>query len=352
MPSDSPTTSGKRQIPWWRDQLNLLVPCSLLAMLFTFFGMGPLWLQLLYSNGIGLTMRTTIRWLQRRHPTQSMTLHTVIALALAGLLWFGVPMGWTWWQFSAAGKEFKPGFDLSLLGIVAVVSLAMTAFYYLLDQKHQLQQQLMQTALKQSEQEKQLLEQQLKLLQSQIEPHFLFNTLANVQALIRIEPQQASQMLAALTTLLRQSLDQTRTQLVPLADEISFSRAYLQIQQIRLGERLQLDWQQSDDLPLHLQIPPVLLQPLIENALQHGIEPLRSGGQLQVRLFVEQQKLCCVLINSMLPVTSADTPDNFKGHGIGLSNTRARLQQRYGAMSALTLTLADHQAIARLEIPL
>jgi hypothetical protein len=228
----------------------------------------------------------------------------------------------------------------------------MTAFYYLLDQKHQLQQQLMQTALKQSEQEKQLLEQQLKLLQSQIEPHFLFNTLANVQALIRIEPQQASQMLAALTTLLRQSLDQTRAQLVPLADELSFSRAYLQIQQIRLGERLQLDWQQSDDLPLQLPVPPVLLQPLIENALQHGIEPLRSGGQLQVRLFVEAQKLCCVLINSMPSVATVQAPDGRRDHGIGLSNTRTRLQQRYGDLAGLTLTLADQQAMVRLEIPL
>lgn len=352
MSSDSAPDLSKTQPPFWRDQLNLFVPCSAFALLFVLFGMGPWWLQLLYSNGIGLTMRTTIRWLQRRHPTQSMTLHTVIALALAGLLWFGVPMGWTWWQFSAAGKEFKPGFDLSLLGIVAVVSVAMTTFYYLLDQKHQLQQQLMQTALKQSEQEKQLLEQQLKLLQSQIEPHFLFNTLANVQALIRLEPQQASQMLAALTTLLRQSLDQTRAQLVPLADELSFSRAYLQIQQIRLGERLQLDWQQSDDLPLQMPVPPVLLQPLLENALQHGIEPVRSGGQLQVRLFVEQQKLCCVLTNTVPAVTDSQLPEGHKGQGIGFSNTRARLQQRYGNLSTLTLTLAEQQAIVRLEIPL
>lgn len=352
MSFDSAKPMTQHQIPFWRDQLNLILPCSALALLFVFFGMGPWWLQLLYSNGIGFTMRTTIRWLQRQYPSHSMIVHTVLALALAGLLWFGLPIGWTWWQFNAAGQEFALGYDWSLLGIVLLVSLAMTAFYYLLDQKHQLQQQLMQTALKQSEQEKQLLEQQLKLLQSQIEPHFLFNTLANIQALIRIKPQQASQMLAALTTLLRQSLDQTRTQLVPLADEISFSHAYLQIQQIRLGERLQLDWQQSDDLPLQLQVPPVLLQPLLENALQHGIEPQRSGGQLQVRLFVEQQKLCCVLINSMPPVSSGNVPDGRQNHGIGLSNTRARLQQRYGAQSALTLTLADHQAIVRLEIPL
>ena len=159
-------------------------------------------------------------------------------------------------------------------------------------------------------------------------------------------------MLAALTTLLRQSLDQTRAQLVPLADELSFSRAYLQIQQIRLGERLQLDWQQNDDLPLQLPVPPVLLQPLLENALQHGIEPVRSGGQLQVRLFVAQQKFCCELRNSMPPVASAEVPDGRHDHGIGLSNTRARLSQRYGDLARLTLTLAEQQAIVRLEIPL
>ena len=139
---------------------------------------------------------------------------------------------------------------------------------------------------------------------------------------------------------------------MPLADEISFSRAYLQIQQIRLGERLQLDWQQSDDLPLQMPVPPVLLQPLLENALQHGIEPVRSGGQLKIRLFVEQQKFCCVLTNTVPAVTDSQLPEGHKGQGIGFSNTRARLQQRYGNLSTLTLTLAEQQAIVRLEIPL
>ena len=87
MPSDSPPVHCKGQPPFWRDQLNLIVPCSLLALLFTLFGMGPLWLQLVYANGIGLTMRTTIRWLQRNKPALSMTLNTLLALALAGLLW-------------------------------------------------------------------------------------------------------------------------------------------------------------------------------------------------------------------------------------------------------------------------
>jgi hypothetical protein len=90
----------------------------------------------------------------------------------------------------------------------------------------------------------------------------------------------------------------------------------------------------------------------LENALQHGIEPVRSGGQLQVRLFVEQQKFCCVLSNSIPSVTDSQPHVSHKGQGIGLSNTRARLQQRYGDLSCLTLTLAEHQAIVRLEIPL
>lgn len=366
MPSETNRETIQPALPWWRDTLNLLIPCSLLGCVLWLFGIGTLWLQLLISNGIGLTMRTSIRWMQQRWPQQSIWRHAVQAILLVLLLWFGLPSIWLQLRHDLT-LQISP----TMLLLFVIISGAMTVFYYLLDQKHQLQQALIQAELTQTQQEKQLLQQQLRLLQSQIEPHFLFNTLANIQALIRVEPKQAGQMLAALTTLLRQSLSQSRADAISLADEISFSQAYLQIQQIRFGSRLQLDWQQSADLPLQLPIPPLLLQPLLENAIQHGIEPLRANGVLQVRLTAEPHKLVCRIGNSVPAaiatepalsqsaskpsedIASADRPVQRQDHGIGLSNTRARLQQLFGDRALLQLTRPQADWVeVHLEIPL
>ena len=350
-------------MPFWRDSLNLLLPCSLLAVALWLFGIGSLWLQLLISNGIGLTMRTSIRWMQRRWPAQSIWRHTTQALLLVLLLWFAAPALWLQLRHDLT-LQISP----TMLVLFVMISGAMTVFYYLLDQKHQLQQALIQAELTQTRQEKQLLQQQLKLLQSQIEPHFLFNTLANVQALIRLEPKQASQMLAALTTLLRQSLSQSRADTITLADEIRFSQAYLQIQQIRFAQRLTVQWQQSDDVPLQQQVPPLLLQPLLENALQHGIEPNRGDGTLQVQLSVHANTLCCCIRNTVPEPGASDqavvsppapdpitaTPDSGRrDHGIGLGNTRQRLQQHYGEQATLQLSRSTPGWVTvSLEIPL
>lgn len=359
MSSEVQPVSCKTALPWWRDTLNLLVPCSLLGFALWLFGLGSLWLQLLVSNGIGLTMRTSIRWMQQRWPQQSIWRHTAQALMLVMLLWFGLPALWLHWQYN-----FTLQISPTMILLFVLISSAMTVFYYLLDQKHQLQQALIQAELTQTRQEKQLLQQQLRLLQSQIEPHFLFNTLANIQALIRIEPKQAGQMLAALTTLLRQSLSQSRADTIPLADEISFSRAYLQIQQIRLGERLQLDWQQSANLPLQHAIPPLLLQPLLENAIQHGIEPMRGAGQLQVLISATPQQLICKIANSApqappSPANDVATTEALNNtsprqdHGIGLSNTRERLAQHFAGKASLQLHSPRPGWVeVQLEIPL
>ena len=356
-----PCAQPQPAVPFWRDMLNLLIPCSVLAVVLWLCGIGTLWLQLLISNGIGLTMRSSIRLMQRRWPAQSVWRHTAQALLLVLLLWLLLPMLWLQ-TFHNLQLRITPVMVLLFI----IICLVMTVFYYLLDQKHQLQQALIKAELTQTQQEKQLLQQQLKLLQSQIEPHFLFNTLANVQALIRLEPKQASQMLAALTTLLRQSLSQSRADTIPLADELRFSQAYLQIQQIRFGDRLQLQWQQQSDLPLQLQVPPLLLQPLLENALQHGIEPNRGTGQLQIELSSDNNKLCCRIANTVPPAASAsasatESTDSTKppaerprqDHGIGLSNTRQRLVQHYADKATLQLTYPTADwVVVSLELPL
>lgn len=361
MPSESDPVA--RSFPsvfaFWREQLNLIVPCTIVGLFFWLLGIGPLWLQLLYANGIGYTVRSLIRLLRRIKPQWSMARNTGCSLALVGLIWYLLPLSWYFWQSSPVGQRFIASFNLQLLLIILLVSVAMSYFYYVIEHRHHLQQALLEAALKQTEQDKQLLHQQLKLLQSQIEPHFLFNTLANVQALIRTDQKQASQMLAALTTLLRQSLSQTRVELIALVDELTFSRAYVQIQQIRLGERLHVDWEQAPDLPLQQLVPPLMLQPLLENALQHGIEPVRGPGRLAIRVYCAEQRLTILVINSA-PCGDTTTEQTTRkrtcerdDHGIGMSNMLTRLQLHYGNTASLQLSRpTSGQVQVRLEIPL
>lgn len=186
---------------------------------------------------------------------------------------------------------------------------------------------------------------QLTLLQAQIEPHFLFNTLSNVVGLIDTDAAAARQMLLDLTTLLRTSLARTRQPVVTLAEELDLLRAYLGIMGVRMATRL--EWRidaPPDTLAAHL--PPLLVQPLVENAIHHGLEPKATGGQLTIR---------CRRLNDMLEIEVGDNGQGFSGNrgdGTGLTNVRKRLTATCG--SAATLTLAAGEAggtVARLRLP-
>ena len=210
-------------------------------------------------------------------------------------------------------------------------------------------------------QQKLLLETELKLLQAQIEPHFLFNTLSNIVGLIRQTPEAAEKSLLNLTTLLRSSLQSTRRAVVTLDDELDFVRAYLEIQSIRIPERLRyefrpaglLEEKSAQDSILQLQLPPVLLQPIVENAIVHGIEPSESGGQVIIEVSVR---------NNYLLITIADTGVGISEHapnakdndisGTGLSNVRQRLHASYG--DAADMTISENSpsgVVVQLSIP-
>ena len=175
---------------------------------------------------------------------------------------------------------------------------------------------------------------QLALLQAQIEPHFLFNTLANVQSLIGRDPARANAMLASLNHYLRGSLRRTRVATSTLAEELDLCEALLKIASIRLEDRLRYAFEianEARDLPL----PPLLLQPLVENAVRHGIEPSVSGGEILIR---------ATLTNGMLALDVTDsgaglahgTAGALHG-GVGLNNVRLRLKSLYGERGRLDI---------------
>jgi two-component system, LytTR family, sensor kinase len=179
--------------------------------------------------------------------------------------------------------------------------------------------------------EAELRESQLQLLKSQLQPHFLFNTLNAVNALIYEDPKAADRTLTRLGDLLRMTLAVGSAQVIPLAFELEFIRAYLEIQQTRLGDRL--SW--SIDAPEMLNdaaVPTLLLQPLVENAVLHGIAPLVRGGAITVEVARD---------TDMLHITIADTGAGVAANvreRIGLSNVRQRLQQLYGREHTLTIS--------------
>lgn len=191
------------------------------------------------------------------------------------------------------------------------------------------------------------LETELRLLQAQIEPHFLFNTLGNVVSLVRSDPARAEATLLNLARLLRTSLQRTRSAVGTLGDELELVTAYLEIQQVRMGERLR--W--TVDVPPGLRtlaFPPMLLQPLVENAVLHGVEPKIEGGTVAISARCAAGMLCVDVTD-----TGAGLDAIGSSGGIGLANVRERLEALYGRSADLDVTgTPDGGVSAALRLPL
>jgi len=193
--------------------------------------------------------------------------------------------------------------------------------------------------------EKQVLEARLKLMQAQIEPHFLFNTLANVQHLVEADPPLAGRTLESLITYLRAALPEMREGATNLGREAAMARAYLEIQEIRMGKRLRFQVDVPDSVRT-LVFPPMMLLTLIENALKHGIDPLQQGGEIKVSAEV---------VDGLLQVSVADTGQGLlqsNGMGVGLENIRERLRTLYGKSAKLCLEEnSPRGVVARITVP-
>ncbi|CAM3834938.1 sensor histidine kinase [Roseateles saccharophilus] len=192
-------------------------------------------------------------------------------------------------------------------------------------------------------------EAQLKLLQGQIEPHFLFNTLANVQSLIDFDPERAKLMLERFTDYLRASLGQLRGDATTLAQEFAMLEAYLGLMQLRMGERLKVELALPAELG-GIEVPPLLAQPLVENAIHHGLEPKIAGGTVAVSARRVDGRLWIEVADDG---QGLDGPKRRGGNGVALGNIRARLAARFGPSATLDLLPRDGGGtLARIQIPL
>ena len=184
--------------------------------------------------------------------------------------------------------------------------------------------------------QRQATEARLRLLESQLEPHMLFNTLANLRALIVLDPEQAQAMLDQLISFLRSTLNASRTNRHALSAEFARLADYLSLMQVRMGKRLQTRLDLPEDLA-DAAVPPLLLQPLVENAIRHGLEPSVPGGRIEVEAMRD---------GNMLELRVRDTGVGLaaparEGTRFGLQQVRERLATQYGDSASLTLAPAE-----------
>jgi LytS/YehU family sensor histidine kinase len=199
--------------------------------------------------------------------------------------------------------------------------------------------------------QRQAAEHQLKLLESQLEPHMLFNTLANLRVLIGIDPPRAQQMLDQLIAFLRAMLNASRVSQHPLSAEFARLADYLALMKVRMGERLQTQF----DLPADLgaaPVPALLLQPLVENCIKHGLEPNVAGGCIRVSAARQGDELVLQVRDTGAGLSDAHDSD---GTRFGLVQVRERLATLYGERASLTLQHAgdaDGGTLATIRLPL
>ncbi len=187
-------------------------------------------------------------------------------------------------------------------------------------------------------------EARLQALQARIRPHFLFNSLNAVLSLIRSQPQRAETALEDMAELFRVLMADNRA-LVPLSQEITLCQQYLSIEKLRLDERLQVEWHMAE-IPSTLMIPPLILQPLLENAVYHGIETLAQGGIIVIHISTNAQSLVLRISN---PLSSR--PEKSGGNKMALKNIRERLRLHYDLEAQLRQYEEQGQYVVEITIP-
>ena len=171
------------------------------------------------------------------------------------------------------------------------------------------------------------LQSELSALKAQLNPHFLYNAFNTINAAIPPEQEATRQLIAELSDLFRYQLKASRQDFVTLKEELEFVKSYLELEKARFGERLEVEMNVDKKL-LQAKIPPMILQPLVENAVKHGISPLIEGGKVTIRVFEQNEKLHFEISDTGVGMINKDATSIFE-KGVGLSNTKLRLEKMY-----------------------
>lgn len=191
-------------------------------------------------------------------------------------------------------------------------------------------------AAKNAELQRELSSAQLNALKMQLQPHFLFNSLHSISSLILLDPKRANEMVALLGDFLRQTLEHSNDQLVPLSEELEFLRCYLRIEETRFEDRLKVEFDIGDDL-LGAAVPHLIMQPIVENAVKHGIAPFEITGFIRISARHHGNKLVLSVTNSGQVANRSERLGVMTTNGMGIRNVRSRLEQVYGREATLQM---------------
>lgn len=302
--------------------------CFIVAMMTFSIWPGSIVVHLLISFGFGYSAIFTSKLVRVLLPKLSS--NSTILISLTGSIVLGSIHAYAW--IGVYHNVSSPNYMVSVVLMGVVFSSICFAYFYTQDKKMVAEQALEKAKRKQAESDKALILSQLNQLQSQIEPHFLFNTLANISVLIDQDTVLAKQTLHHLTDLLRATLRSNRTRLTSIDDELAIMSAYLDIQKIRLSDRLSFNIDCEQELRM-LMIPPFLIQPLIENAITHGIETLTEGGVIDLNILKSSENIIISIIDNGRGFNLAEN----HGQGLALKNIRDRLKTLYSDTANLTV---------------
>jgi LytS/YehU family sensor histidine kinase len=189
---------------------------------------------------------------------------------------------------------------------------------------------------------------ELQVLKMQLHPHFFFNTLNALSALIYTSPKDADRMITQLSDLFRISLKKDKAHEISLKEELEFLKAYLQIHQTLMGKRLDVQWKIQPET-LDALVPNLILQPLVENSIQHGIAPMEAGGQIEILAERSNGSLLLEVRDNGLGLIAGKTKNN---SGVGIANTRARLENLYNSLHRFEINpLPEGGTVVSLEVP-
>lgn len=285
----------------WLTTLCVAALCVLRGLLARLRDLPAYWICWLVSQAVAALVATATYWFN-----ESLELHLIPSV------------------------DERQLFTLSVVLITAVVSAAMLRYFYI---RQLWQQELLSQT-----------EARVQALQARIRPHFLFNSLNSIASLISQNPKAAEAATEDLADLFRGALRQA-DQSIPLEEELDLVRKYLRMEQWRLGDRLKIQWE-IDKLPGNAQVPPLLLQPLVENAVNHGIQPRKEGGTVKLSGACDGEFIVIVISNPL-----ADRESDRASNHVALENIRERLYYHYSGRAVLKTEINNGQFQAILRIP-
>lgn len=361
----SPVNATRRLwAQFFRELAGVLLFNTLIAWCLWFIGFGGSFFQnLVFAQCIGIAITVFVdggrRLIWREARPAMLGFLLLVGLGCAGGLVVGIATGTALLGLPISIWRPVNGHALPIVLLIALIA-TVVASYHGWSQARiaQLREETAQQALRESAADRQLVHAQLQTLQAQLEPHFLFNVLANLDSLIASDPARARLLLGHLNRFLRASLAATRAEVTTLADEFALLEALLSIQQVRFGARLRYTFDLPDECRA-ASVPPMLVQPLVENAVKHGVEPLADGATVRVSAQLVRSETGAAHIVLCVVDDGAGFDAGQRGHGadrtggIGLTNIRERLRVLYGDNARLTLSEGvPRGVVATLHLPL